>query len=101
MPPYFSSGAFYWYISPLTTYQLPKSFTVADSSGNNVQEILHDSFGKRVYNSNPEHDLVLGFAGGLFDPDTGLIHFGYDEYVQITEHYPAPARISWGKNANI
>ena len=72
------------------TDQLGSIFTVADSSGNITQEILYNSFGKRVYNSNPEHDLVLGFAGGLFDPDTGLIHFGYREYDPVIGRFISP-----------
>ncbi|WP_291329786.1 RHS repeat-associated core domain-containing protein [Desulfovibrio sp. UCD-KL4C] len=72
------------------TDQLGSIFTVADSSGNSVQDILYDSFGRRVYNSASEHDLVLGFAAGLHDSDTGLIHFGYREYDPVMGRFISP-----------
>lgn len=28
----------------------------------------------------PDHNQPSGFAGGLYDPDTGLVHFGHREY---------------------
>jgi len=74
----------------LATDQLGSIFTVAGSSGNSVQEILYDSFGRRVYNSDPEHDPVLGFGGGLYDSDTGLIHFGYREYDPVIGRFISP-----------
>nr|WP_051676956.1 RHS repeat-associated core domain-containing protein [Maridesulfovibrio frigidus] len=64
----------------LATDQLGSIFTVADMAGNSLQEVLYGSFGRRIQNSNPDHDLYLGFAAGLHDKDTGLIHFGYREY---------------------
>ncbi|WP_291329654.1 RHS repeat-associated core domain-containing protein [Desulfovibrio sp. UCD-KL4C] len=64
----------------LATDQLGSVFTVADLTGNSLQEILYDSFGRMIQNSNSDHDLYLGFAAGLHDKDTGLIHFGYREY---------------------
>ncbi|WP_031481524.1 RHS repeat-associated core domain-containing protein [Maridesulfovibrio frigidus] len=64
----------------LATDQLGSIFTVADMDGNSLQEVLYGSFGRRTQNSNPDHDLYLGFAAGLHDKDTGLIHFGYREY---------------------
>ncbi|WP_319760413.1 RHS repeat-associated core domain-containing protein [Maridesulfovibrio sp.] len=72
------------------TDQLGSIFTVADSAGNSVQDILYDSFGRRVYNSDPEYDPVLGFAGGLYDADIGLIHFGYREYDPATGRFISP-----------
>ncbi|OEU68731.1 MAG: hypothetical protein BA863_03935 [Desulfovibrio sp. S3730MH75] len=64
----------------LATDQLGSIFTVADMAGNSLQEVLYGSFGRKIQNSNPDHDLYLGFAAGLHDKDTGLIHFGYREY---------------------
>jgi RHS repeat-associated protein len=72
------------------TDQLGSIFTVADSSGNSVQDILYDSFGRRVYNSDPEYDPGLGFGGGLYDSDTGLIHFGYREYDPVIGRFISP-----------
>ncbi len=64
----------------LATDQLGSIFTVADMLGNSLQDVLYGSFGRRIQNSNPDHDLYLGFAAGLHDKDTGFIHFGYREY---------------------
>ncbi|WP_432735886.1 RHS repeat domain-containing protein [Maridesulfovibrio sp. FT414] len=72
------------------TDQLGSIFNVADTSGNSVQEILYDSFGRVIQNSRPEHYPALGFAGGLHDPDTGLIHFGYREYDPAIGRFISP-----------
>ncbi len=72
------------------TYQLGSIFTVADLSGDSVQEVLYDSFGREIQNSSPELALPLGFAGGLHDADTGLIHFGYREYDPATGRFISP-----------
>ena len=72
------------------TDQLGCVFSIADSSGNSVQEVLYDSFGRRILNSNPKYDLVLGFAGGLYDSHTGLTHFGYREYDPVIGRFLSP-----------
>jgi RHS repeat-associated protein len=74
----------------LGTDQLGSVFAVADLSGNNVQEVLYDSFGRKIMNSNPEFNNPLGFAGGLYDEDTGLIHFGYREYDPVIGRFISP-----------
>lgn len=74
----------------LATDQLGTVFTVADLSGSSVQEVLYDSFGVMIQNSHPELALPLGFAGGLYDSDTGLIHFGYREYDPATGRFISP-----------
>lgn len=45
----------------------------------NVQEIEYDELGNMIYNSNKDFQ-VLGYAGGLFDSDTGLTRFGARDY---------------------
>ncbi|NDV23845.1 RHS repeat domain-containing protein [Desulfovibrio sp. JC022] len=74
----------------LATDQLGSIFAVADLSGNSVQEVLYDSFGIMIQNSRPELVLPLGFAGGLYDSDTGLVHFGYREYDPATGRFISP-----------
>ncbi len=74
----------------LATDQLGTVFTVADLSGSSVQEVLYDSFGVMIQNSHPELALPLGFAGGLYDSDTGLIHFGYREYDPAIGRFISP-----------
>ncbi len=43
-----------------------------------------------IQNSHPELVLPLGFAGGLCDSDTGLIHFGYREYDPTIGRFISP-----------
>ena len=83
-------------VSLFATDQLGSIFSVADSSGSSVQEILYDSFGGKIQDSNPEHDLVLGFGGGLYDSDTGLIHFGYREYDPVIGRFISPDPLGHG-----
>ena len=45
-----------------------------------VKEIVYDSFGNITEDSNESFKIPLGFAGGLQDRETGLVHFGYREY---------------------
>jgi uncharacterized protein RhaS with RHS repeats len=57
---------------------------VADTDGNMVKEIVYDSFGKIITDSNPAFEVPFGFAGGLHDRDTGLVRFGYRDYLPGT-----------------
>ena len=54
---------------------------VTDSSGNIVKRIDYDSFGNILSDSNPDFAIPFGFAGGLHDRDTGLVRFGYRDYL--------------------
>ncbi len=56
----------------------PKIFT--DAGGRLIKEIQRDSFGVTLFDSLPDLFMPIGFAGGLEDPDTGLVHFGYRDY---------------------
>ncbi len=53
---------------------------ITDSRGNIVKEITYDSYGNIISDTNPNFKVPFGFAGGLYDPDTKLVHFGYREY---------------------
>ncbi|ACS80545.1 RHS repeat domain-containing protein [Maridesulfovibrio salexigens] len=52
----------------------------ANAEGNEVKRIIRDSFGNQIVDTNKRMDISLGFAAGLFDKDTGLVHFGFREY---------------------
>jgi RHS repeat-associated protein len=52
---------------------------VRESTGNVVQRIEYDDFGRVLLDTNPGFQ-PFGFVGGLTDPDTGLVHFGAREY---------------------
>ena len=53
---------------------------VTDSTGLMVKRIDYDSYGNVVSDSNPAFAVPFGFAGGLYDRDTGLTRFGYRDY---------------------
>ncbi len=53
---------------------------VADSGGNVLKLIEYDSFGNVIEDSNPAFYMPFGFAGGLYDADTGLVRFGFRDY---------------------
>ncbi len=58
--------------------------TVTDMNHTVVKEIVYDSFGNITEDSNESFKIPLGFAGGLQDRETGLVHFGYREYDPFT-----------------
>ncbi|WP_291330216.1 RHS repeat-associated core domain-containing protein [Desulfovibrio sp. UCD-KL4C] len=60
--------------------QVGTIFMVADERGNEVKRIINDSFGNLLLDSGVSLDICLGFAAGLADKDTGLVHLGYREY---------------------
>lgn len=49
------------------------------TTGNIVQRIDYDEYGKVLNDSNPGFQ-PFGFGGGLYDQDTKLVHFGVREY---------------------
>ena len=59
--------------------QLGSILQLVDQNGNIAQDIEYDEFGNMLVNSNPEFQ-PLGFAGGLYDPDTKLTRFGARDY---------------------
>ncbi|MGE4554391.1 MAG: RHS repeat-associated core domain-containing protein [Desulfovibrionaceae bacterium] len=62
---------------------------VADETGNAVKDVLYDSFGNVLEDANPAFRVPIGFAGGLHDPDTGLVRFGYRDYDPDTGRFTA------------
>jgi RHS repeat-associated protein len=59
---------------------------VAD--GSVAQQLDYDEFGRVLTDTNPGFQ-PFGFAGGLYDPDTGLVHFGLREYSAETGQWTA------------
>jgi RHS repeat-associated protein len=53
------------------------------STGAVAQQLSYDSFGRVVTNSNPGFQ-PFAYGGGLYDPITGLVHFGSREYDATT-----------------
>jgi RHS repeat-associated protein len=62
---------------------------VADAAGNVVKRIDYDSFGNIIADTNPGFSIPFGFAGGLYDKDTGLVRFGYRDYDPDTGRWTA------------
>ena len=52
---------------------------VNSASGQVMQRMDYDEFGRVLTDTNPGFQ-PFGFAGGLYDRDTGLVHFGAREY---------------------
>jgi RHS repeat-associated protein len=60
--------------------QLGSPVIVVDTStGALAEEISYDEFGNIISDTNPGFQ-PFGFAGGLYDQDTKLVHFGAREY---------------------
>jgi RHS repeat-associated protein len=53
---------------------------VVDSDGLIVKRIDYDSFGNVILDTDPSFKVPIGFAGGLYDADTGLVRFGFRDY---------------------
>lgn len=51
-----------------------------NQAGTVVKAVQYDPFGVRLWDSNPCLYVPLGFAGGIEDPDTGLVLFGDRNY---------------------
>jgi RHS repeat-associated protein len=64
----------------LTYDQVGSLRAVSDSSGNVMKRIDYDSFGNRHQDTNPSLGIPFSFAGGLWDPDTDFVRFGYRDY---------------------
>ena len=50
---------------------------------------VYDTFGNILNDTNESFKVPFGFAGGLYDPDTKLTHFGFREYDAYTGKWTA------------
>ena len=75
---------------------------VSDANHNIVKEIIYDTYGNILTDTNPSFKVSFGFAGGLYDSDTGLTHFGYREYDAYTGKWTAKDPIGFaGGDSNL
>lgn len=65
----------------LTYDQVGSLRLVIDSTGAIVKRVDYDSFGNIISDSNTNFAVPFGFAGGLHDRNTGLVRFGYRDYM--------------------
>jgi RHS repeat-associated protein len=69
---------------------------VSDTNQNIIKEITYDTYGNILTDSNPNLNVPFGFAGGLYDSDTKLVHFGYREYDPFTGKWSAKDPLLFG-----
>lgn len=67
----------------ITDYLGSVRLVVNSTTGAIMQQIDYDEFGKVLINTNPGFQ-PFGFAGGLYDKDTGLVRFGVRDYDATT-----------------
>ncbi|WP_320170645.1 RHS repeat-associated core domain-containing protein [Maridesulfovibrio sp.] len=80
----------------LAVDQVGSVFMVADDQGNEIKRIIYDSFGNVLVDTNEQFYLPLGFASGLTDKDTGLVHFGFREYDSEIGRFTAQDPLGYG-----
>ena len=68
------------------------------STGATAQRMDYDEFGRVILDTNPGFQ-PFGFAGGLYDPDTGLVRFGARDYASEMGRWTAkdPIRFEGGE----
>jgi RHS repeat-associated protein len=59
------------------------------ANGAVIDEVDMDPWG-RIERETTPRSLPFGLAGGLTDPDTGLVHFGVRDYDPVTARWTAP-----------
>ena len=74
---------------------------IDSGTGAVVEQISYDAWGNVTQDSGPGF-VPIGFAGGLHDPDTGLIRFGARDYDPATGRWTASDPIRFqGRDANL
>jgi RHS repeat-associated protein len=68
---------------------------VIDTSGNTVERIDYDEFGNVTRDDHPG-TIPFGFAGGLYDADTGLVRFGARDYDPSTGRWTSKDPLRFG-----
>jgi RHS repeat-associated protein len=64
-----------------------------------VQRLEYDEWGRSTSDSNPGFQ-PLGFAGGIYDPSTGLVHLGAREYDPLSTRWLSHDTIGFSGGAN-
>ena len=80
------------------TDQIGSPRVIVDSrTGSVVERISYDAWGNVTQDSAPGF-IPIGFAGGVRDPDTGLVRFGVRDYDPVTGRWMAadPIRFRGG-----
>jgi RHS repeat-associated protein len=94
----FKSGTRYRFI---TDHLGSVRLVVNSSTGAVAQRLDYDAFGRVLLDTNPGFQ-PFGFAGGLYDPDTGLVRFGARDYDAEAGRWTAKDPIGFaGGDANL
>ncbi|NOU65744.1 hypothetical protein GC096_17045 [Paenibacillus sp. LMG 31461] len=62
---------------------------VLDENSVVVKELRYDSYGVLQSDSDAAFELLIGYAGGLEDRDTGLVRFGFRDYDPLSGRWTA------------
>lgn len=73
----------------LTDHRGSPRLIVNSQTAQIVQRLDYDVFGNVILDTNPGFQ-PFGFAGGLYDPDTGLTRFGVRDYDAETGRWTTP-----------
>ena len=73
----------------ILTDQVGTALALATTDGRIVQAMRYDCFGNLLEVRGNAVRLPLGFAGGLYDPDTGLTRFVWRDYDADTGRFTA------------
>jgi RHS repeat-associated protein len=92
-PTSFTQGGQRYFIQ---TDHLGSPRVITDNSGAVVKSIRYDSYGNVIEDSNPTFEIPFGFAGGLYDADTGLVRFGFRDYDPEIGRWTARDPIGFG-----
>ncbi|MBK8939828.1 MAG: RHS repeat-associated core domain-containing protein [Polyangiaceae bacterium] len=93
-------------VTPTATYRLVTDHlgsvrrVVDVATGAVAQEVDYDAWGQVLLDTNPGVQ-PFGFAGGLYDPDTGLVRFGARDYDAETGRWTAKDPILFGGGVNL
>jgi RHS repeat-associated protein len=74
---------------------------VADATGVAVKTLEYDSYGRLLADSNPAFPLAVGFAGGLADATTQLVHFGFRDYNPASGQWTSRDPLLFGGSLNL
>ena len=92
-----TTGIYYLHFDQVGTLRL-----VSNQQSQVVKEITYDTFGTILSDTNTSLNIPFGFAGGLHDRDTNLVHFGYREYDPQTAKWTAKDPIDFsGGDSNL
>lgn len=98
VPEYMVQGA--------TTYRIVADYlgsprlVIDTATGAVVHQMNHDEFGNVLQDTNPGF-IPFGFAGGHYDPDTGLVRFGARDYDPETGRWATKDAERFDSGANM